>query len=269
MGLLDGKVAVVTGAGRGIGRAVARAFAAEGASLVLAARSAAEIESAAHEIRAAHGAALAIPTDVTRQEQIDALFARAVEQFGQVDILVNNAADIGPTGMLWEVDLAGWQAIFEVNLFSIVRGCRAALPGMIARRSGKIINVGSDAGWSESWAAEFPEQAAYGTTKAAVARFSQILAQQVKRYGINVNCLGVSAHTRMGYEANVAIAGARGSPPPDLYDAIPPEQRVLPEENAGAFLFLASSLSDHLSGAYFEANHLPDLLRDKSRESRE
>jgi len=261
MGLLQGKAALVTGAGRGIGRAVAMAFASEGARVILAARSLEEIEQVATEIRSAGGWAVAILADMSRQEDVDTLFSQAVTQAGQVDVLVNNAAIIGPTGMVWEVDPEAWQETFNVNVTSIARCCRAALPSMIRQRYGKIINVASDAGWRDSWAAEFPEQAAYGTSKAAVIRCSQLLAHQLKRHGVNVNCLGVSAHTRMGHDANVDLARARRQAPPAPYEEIPFERQVRPEENAGAFVFLASPLSDHVTGAYFEANELPDVLR--------
>jgi NAD(P)-dependent dehydrogenase (short-subunit alcohol dehydrogenase family) len=261
MGLLKGKAALVTGAGRGICQAVAEAFAAEGARVILAARSQDEIERVATRIKSAGGQAVGIGCDVSRQDEIDALFSQAATQWGPVDILVNNAAIIGPTGMVWEIDPEAWQETFNVNVTSIVRCCRAALPHMIANRYGKIINVASDAGWRDSWAAEFPEQAAYGTSKAAVIRCSQLLAHQLKRHGVNVNCLGVSAHTRMGHEANVDLARARGQAPPAPYEDIPFERQVRPEENAGAFLFLASPLSDHVTGAYFEANELPGVLR--------
>jgi NAD(P)-dependent dehydrogenase (short-subunit alcohol dehydrogenase family) len=235
------------------------AFADQGALVALAARSTDEINSAAEEIGTRGGQAIAIPTDVAQPTDIENLFDKTRQQLGPINILVNNAAIIGPTGMLWDVDLDAWQEIIEINVLSIVRCCRAVLPRMIEQQRGKIINVGSDAGQREGWAAQFSEQAAYGTSKAAVIRFSELLAHQVKRHGINVNCLGVSAHTRMGYEANAAMSQYRGTEPPPPYKDIPLEKRVLPKENIGAFIFLASSLSDHVTGAYFEANRLPDL----------
>ena len=260
MGLLDGKVAVVTGAGRGIGRAVVEALASEGASVGLAARSADEIEAVANAIRASGGRALAVPTDVSSQPAVDQLFQRVSKEVGEVDILVNNAAILGPTGMLWETGLDAWQEVLEVNFTGVVRCCRAVLPSMISRRCGKIINLGSIAGWDDSWAAGFPEWAAYGCTKAAVMRFSQVLAHQVKQYGVNVNCLGVGAYTPGWYEASVKLARARGTEPPVPPDQMAPNERVLAEENVGAFLFLASALSDHVTGSYFEANALPTRI---------
>lgn len=264
MGLLTGRTAVVTGAGRGIGRAVAIAMAAEGASLGLAARSPREIEQVADEIRMQGGQALAIPTDVARQEDVDALFARVREELGEVDILVDNAAVVGPIGKLWETDPNAWQQVLDINVIGMARCARAVLPGMIARRYGKIIIVGSTAGRSEGWASHCHEQMAYGVSKAAVNRFSEILAAQVREYGINVNCIGVSADTRLGEEALQMAARQRGEPLPRTVEEKPLEQRILPEENIAPFIFLASSLADHITGAYIEANKLPDITRRRA-----
>lgn len=261
MGLLEGKVAVVTGSGRGVGRAVALAFAAEGAAVAVTARSRNEIDGVADDIRAQGGRALAVPADVTNQEDVDVLFARVLAKLGQVDILVNNAATAGPEGMVWETDPAAWQETFDVNVTGIVRCVRAVLPSMIARRYGKIIIVGSGAGRDPNWAATCPELVAYGVSKAAVNHFSSCLAAQVKGYGINVNCIGVGAHTRLSYQHNQAMARLRGQPLPLPWDELPLEERVLPEENVAPFVFLASSLSDHITGQYIEANSLPDHLR--------
>jgi len=260
MGLLEGKIAVVTGSGRGIGRAVAIAFAKEGAAVALAARTRNEIENAADEIRTRGGCALAIPTDLTRQEDIDALFTNVQKELGQVDILVNNAATNGPIGMIWQTDPTDWQEAYNVNVVSMVRCVQAALPGMMERRQGKIILVGSIAGWSESWASGNPEQTAYGLTKAAIIRLNTCLARQLGSYRINVNCVGVGAYTRLGDQTFRELARLRGESPPPTLDEIPAENRTLPEENVGSFIFLASSLSDHVTGAYIEANSLPDQL---------
>jgi len=261
MSLLGGKVAVVTGAGRGIGRAVAIALAGEGAVVGLAARSSDEIECVADEIRKCGGHAVAVPTDVGRQEDVDAFFSRVREELGEVDILVNNAAVGGPVGNLWETDPNAWLQMFNINVIGMARCARAVLPAMIARRYGKIIFVGSKAGRSESWASQCHEQMAYGVTKAAVNRFSEILAAQVRGYGINVNCIGVAADTRLGDDTIQALARQRGEPSPPTLDEKPVEERVLPEENVAPFIFFASSLADHITGAYIEANTLTDIVR--------
>ena len=264
MGALEGKVAVVTGAGRGVGRAAAMAFATEGAAVALAARSLSEIEHVAGEVRTRGGRALAVATNVARREDVDTLFGRVSDELGPVDILVNNAAVMGPLGMLWETDPEAWRELFDVNVIGMVRCARAALPGMIARRYGRIINVGSNAGRSHSWAGEPPEILAYGASKAAVIRFSSGLAEQVKSYGVNVNCIGVGAHTRLSDETWQTVARLRGEPAPPTLDEVPVEECILPEENAALFVFLASPSSDHITGQYVEANSLPDRLRRRN-----
>jgi len=262
MDLLKDKVAVVTGAGRGIGRAVALAMAAEGAAVGLAARTSAEIESTAEEIRDGGGRALAVPTDVGRQEEVDALFAQVGNDLGDVDILVANAAVSEATGNLWEIDPNEWQRMFEINVLGVARCARAVLPAMIQRRYGKIIIVGSKAARSETWASRHNEQMGYAVTKAAVHRLGELLAEQVKPYAINVNCIGVAADTRLGEAAREAAAIRKGERPPPRLEDIPLEQRViLPEENVAPFIFLASRLGDHITGAYIEADTLPDTMR--------
>lgn len=267
--LLANRVAVVTGAGRGIGRAIAMAMADEGAAVALAARSSDEIDSVAEEIESSGGQAIAVPTDVGQQEQVDSLFQRVVRDLGEVDILVANAAKAGPVGRLWHMDIDAWQDVFSVNVLGVARCAKAVLPGMIEKKYGKILIVGSMAGKSESWAMSCPEQMAYGSSKAAVNRFSECLASQVAGYGINVNCIGVSAHTRLGDDtARAAQQGREGFNYPKV-DEIPAGQRVLPEENVAPFVFLASSLGDHITGAYFEANRLSDAARTRPAKHRE
>ena len=134
---------------------------------------------------------------------------------------------------------------------------------MIEKNYGKILIVGSVAGRSESWASGCSEQMAYGTSKAAVNRFSECLACQVVKYGINVNCIGVSAHTRLGDDAAKVAQQGKSKFNYRKMDEIPVERRVLPEENVAPFVFLASSLGDHITGAYFEANGLPDTIRKR------
>lgn len=250
MGVLDGKVAVVTGAGRGIGRAVAIGMAAEGAAVGLAARSTCEIESVAGEIRSLGGRALAVTADISLQEDVDNLFARVRDELGNLDILVANAAIAGPYGTIWETEPNAWQQVMNVNVIGMARCAHAVLPSMITRRYGKIIIVGSRAGGSDKWAWDCHKQMAYGTSKAAVNRFSQLLAAQTHKYCINVNCVGVGADTTLGKDT---------IPLPEK----PAEERVLPEENVAVFIFLASSLADHVTGAYFEANNLSDVMRRK------
>lgn len=249
---LSGRTALVTGGGRGIGRAVAVAYAGAGADLVLAARTTEEIDSCAEEIRALGRRALAVPTDVGEPEQVDRLFAAAREAFGRVDILVNNAAGPAGVGDLWQIEPDDWRECMRVNLDSQYLCSRAALPEMIQRRSGKIIMVGSGAGRATTWRSNL---IAYGVAKAAVHHMSGVLGHSVKSYGICVNAVGVSAVTRLLYDHRAERARIGETLEPLV------ESGPTPEENAPAFLFLASSLSDHVTGEYFEANSLSDNMR--------
>ncbi len=261
MDLLKGKVAVIAGAGRGVGRAVAEAFAAEGATIALAARTASEIEQLAQELNTRGTRTLAIPTDVMKTHEVNTLFERVHQELGATDILVTNAAANGPVGMIWETDPDAWLELYDVNVVGMVRCVHAALPAMIQRRSGKIIIVGSVAGYSDAWASRRPELAAYGLTKAATNRLARMLSEQCKPYGINVNCIGVSARTRLDHEARMELARIHGEPNPPAPHEMPHDQKTLPEENIAPFVFFASALSDHITGQYLEANTLPDNLR--------
>ncbi len=179
--LLANKVAIITGAGRGIGRATARLFARAGASVVLAARTGAEIQAVAEEIKAAGGRALAIPTDVTDRVAIDQLITLTLRAFRQVDILVNNAAVLAPIGKTWQVDPAQWQRLIAINLIGPYLCSRAVLPQMLERGDGRILNITSGAanknivGWG-----------AYCASKAALDRFTGVLAAEVADTGIVV-----------------------------------------------------------------------------------
>lgn len=260
-GLLQGKVAVVVGAGRGVGRAVGEAFSAEGAPVVLTARTESEIDQVARSLCESGASAAAIPVDVSSTDSVDHLFQNVLRQFGQIDVLVTNAAANGPIGMVWETDPNAWLELYNINVVGMVRCAHAALPDMIRRRRGKIIIVGSIAGYSDAWAARRPELAAYGLTKAATNRLARMLSEQVKPYGINVNCVGVAARTRLDYEARLELARLNNEPPALAPHELKGKDKTLPEENVAPFVFLASNLSDHITGQYLEANTLPDSWR--------
>jgi amino acid adenylation domain-containing protein len=180
---LAGKVAIVTGGGRGIGRESALLLARQGARIVVAARTREQVSGCAREIEALGGEALGVVADVARMEDAERIVASAVERFGGLDVLVNNA---GVTAMmaLGESDPAEWRRITEVNLFGAFHCCRAALAHLRRRGGGKIVNVGSD-----SSHIGYPLLSAYAASKHAVIGLTRALAEEVKLDGIQVNAV--------------------------------------------------------------------------------
>jgi NADP-dependent 3-hydroxy acid dehydrogenase YdfG len=220
-GALAGQVAIVTGAGRGIGRAVALAFALEGASVVLAARSRADLAAVAGAIRESGGVALALPTDVTQDGAVEALVEQTAGELGRIDILVT-AAGVAAFGPVAGAKPADWDGMLAVNLRAAMVCCHAVLPTMQRQHRGTIINVGSIAGKRA-----IPGGAAYAATKAGLAAFSAVLAEELRADGIRVG---------------VIVPGAVDTP---LWDAIPggPDRaRMLRPEDVARVVVLMATL---------------------------
>ena len=179
---LSGQVALVVGAGRGIGRAIASAYARAGAVLVCAARTQSEIEEVAAEIRADARKAVAVVTDVRQRTSVDALFERAEAEYGGVDIVVLCAGTTGPRVALAEGAVEEWEQTLQVNLQGAYYCARAAVPRLKRRGGGKILSVGSGIGHRG-----LSGYSAYAASKAGLWMLVRVLAQEVREYGIAVN----------------------------------------------------------------------------------
>ena len=197
---LEGRIALITGAGRGIGRAIALAYAAEGAKLVLAARTGAELRETADSITGRFGSDVStIIADVTNREQVDAAVAHTIERHGAIDVLVNNAGNIGPVGRLWDNDADDWARTVSVHLMGTFYGCRAAVPAMRDRGSGRIVNMSGVGG---------PNMSSYDAAKTAIVNLTENLASELTDTPITVNAISPgSIHTRMWEETrDLALA---------------------------------------------------------------
>lgn len=217
---LQGKAAIVTGAGRGIGRAISLALARQGASIALAARTLAELESVRAEIESDGGRAMCIPTEIKSEDAIASLVQEAVAGFGRLDILVNNAA-IGVFKPLAEMSVAEWDEVMVVNARAPFLLCREAIPHLRLHPPSFIVNIGSVVGVKG-----YPNQTAYGASKHALMGMSKALAKEVQADGIRVHAvLPGGVDTEMATQAR-----------PDLDRSI----LIQPEEIAEIVVFLVT-----------------------------
>lgn len=249
---LRDRVAVVTGAAKGMGDAICEAFAREGASIVAAAREAGPLAALVERLRRLEGVGgrhLAVPADVTREDQVAALADRARGEFGRIDILVNAAGTIGPIETpLHKIAPEEWDRVLAVNLRGVFLCCRAVVPGMIEQRSGKIINIAGTSGLRG-----YRNRAAYSSSKWAVRGLTRTLALEVGPYNVNVNAIfpGVVEGDRM--QTIIAEkARVRGTTEEAVFEEYVREMalRRFTEETdiAHAAVFLASDESRQITG---------------------
>ena len=236
--MLAGQVAVVTGASRGLGRAMALALAGAGAHVALAARSKPDLEETAHQVERHGVRALVLTTDVSRYDEVEALVARTVDGLGGLDILVNNSG-IARTKPFAEATPEDWRDIVDVNLTGVFNGCRAAAPHLIARRRGKVINMASVLG-----AVGLPGYALYAATKGGVIALTRTLGVEWARHNVQVNAIAPGWFVTDMNEA--AFADPRINE--RLTRDIPMRRTGRLEEIGPLAVFLASAASDFMTG---------------------
>ncbi len=230
--MLEGKVALITGASRGLGRALALAYAREGAKLVLNSRSEGSLQPVVEEAEGAGAEALAVPADVASSADVQGLVEAAVGRFGKVDVLVNNAGLLGPRVKIEEYPEEEWRRVIDANLTAPFLLSKAVIPHM--PEGGSIVNVVS--GVSVEGRAEW---GAYSVSKFGVEGLTQILAAELKDRGIRANA--------------VDPGGMRTEMRAAAYPEEDPQTKITPEENTAVFLYLASDESKDVNGQRFKA----------------
>jgi NAD(P)-dependent dehydrogenase (short-subunit alcohol dehydrogenase family) len=230
--MLRGKVVMITGASQGLGRALTRAFAREGANLVINSRNADSLDPVAEEVEAAGAEVLAVPGDVSRATHVEILVDAAVERFGRIDVLVNNAGLLGPRVPIAEYPEDEWRKVLEANLTGPFLLAKAVVPHM--PEGGSIVNVTSGVSVEGR-----PRWGAYSVSKFGVEGLTQILAAELEERGIRVN--------------SVDPGGMRTEMRAAAYPDEDPMTKITPEENTDVFLYLASDDSRAVTGARFKA----------------
>jgi NAD(P)-dependent dehydrogenase (short-subunit alcohol dehydrogenase family) len=259
-GELAGQVALVTGGGRGIGRAMARALAAAGAAVAVSARSADQLAETVAEITDAGGQVTALPVDVSDPGAVVQMVGEAEQRLGPLDLLVNNAAVGGHVGPIWEADPEEWWRCLEINLRGPFLCARAALPGMVARGRGRIVNVASGAGPQP-----VPYLSGYVTSKAALIRFTENLALEARPHGIRAFALDPgTVRTAMTEQALTSPAGQKWLP--WFRDLFEQGRDVPPERAAQLVCLLASGKADALTGRFISVAYDVEELIARAEE---
>jgi NAD(P)-dependent dehydrogenase (short-subunit alcohol dehydrogenase family) len=253
-GLLAGKVCVVSGVGPGLGRQAARALAAHGADVVLAARREANLEEVLAEVTGLGARGLAVPTNIVDPDACAALMAAAADEFGGIDVVVNNAFRSDVFQSFEDVDLAIWRKIMEVNLFGSLQMTKAALPHLRTRGGGSVVNVASMVTRQPQ-----PAQGGYAISKGALLTATRVLAYELGPSNIRVNAVvpGWMAGPSVDMYIEMTSSG-RGVPAQEVIDELNarvPLGRIPSDADvAGAIVYLASDLSAAMTGQALDTN---------------
>jgi NAD(P)-dependent dehydrogenase (short-subunit alcohol dehydrogenase family) len=246
-GPLAGKVALVTGASRGLGRAMAVALAEAGADLALVGRAKPDLEETAALVERTGRRAFVAPTDVTAYGEVDTLMGRVQATLGRLDIVVNNAG-LARVKPLVEWTPEEWRALVDVNLLGVIHGCRAAGPRLIAQRSGKVINVSSMLA-----GVGLTGYSVYSATKGAIIAFTRTLGVEWARHNIQVNCIAPG-----WFDTDMSAPAWRDDRIAErLVRDIPARRIGRPQEIGPLAVYLASSASDYMTGQtiYLDGGH--------------
>jgi len=245
---LRGKVAIVTGASQGIGRVISLALAKEGASVVLASRNEAKLEETALAIKEIGGASLKVPTDVSQEASVKNMVQRTLEAFGTIDILVNNSGIAGPTARCEDVTLEEWEETMAVNVRGPFLCCKHVIPILKAKKSGRIINIGSI-----SSKRPLQNRTPYTTSKMGLIGFNRTLAVELGPFNVTVNliCPGATAGERLD-NVMTTMGKALGKSYEEmatmLKTASPLNRFVEPEDIANLVVYLASDKAKNMTG---------------------
>jgi 3-oxoacyl-[acyl-carrier protein] reductase len=245
MGRIEGRVAVITGAGNGIGRAIAVRLAEEGGLLVCGDVDQSALEATVERITAVGGSAFGVLGDLTQAAPAQALIDAAVERFGRLEILVNNVGG-GRPGRIWELPEETWDAVLTLNLRAMFLCTRAAAPQMMRQRYGKIVSISSGAREGTPWSAYYEGAAPYSTAKAGVHGFTRDVSLELAEYGVNVNAVapGPVDTDRIGPALKKMEEIGDYGP----IRMTPLRRLAQPVEIAHAVLFLASDEAAYITG---------------------